>query len=292
MPNGGISLLPEEMRKKEEEEFARKETTPKKRPELYVPGKQEGPKEPESIGGPTAGPPKPKPPTPPPPEPRKEPEEIVPFKQRPKQARPEPPKRKVPPPPKRSLRVSLIPEEIPEKKAINIKGRKIALAVIVVIEIIILGGGAMFLSTAIESKNTQINQIDQDIQAVQQQLAGLREEQKDLYIFEEKLNVIDDLLAGHIYTSKVFNFLEAHTLPDVWYESYISTSDGVVNLRAKTSDLKIAAKQIAHIEAQEEVGEVNVNNFQTNVNELGQIIDASFEMQIIFQDGFLLVTEE
>ena len=66
----------------------------------------------------------------------------------------------------------------------------------------------------------------------------------------------------------------------------------MVNLRAKTSELKTAAKQIAHIDAQEEVMEVNVNNFQTNINELGQIIDASFEIQIIFQEGFLLETEE
>lgn len=293
MPNGGISLLPEEMRKKEEEELERKEKAPEKRPELYVPGKQEGPKEPESvgIGAPPAAPPKVEEPTPPPVAPKKEPEEVAPFKKRPQKDRPEPPKRKGPTPPKRALRVSLIPEEVPEEK-INIKGRKIALVVIVFVELIILGGGAMFLSTAIESKNAQINQFDSDIQATKQQLTSLRNEQKDLYLFEEKLNVMGELLDGHIYTSRVFSFLEAHTLPDVWYESYISTSDGVVNLRAKTSELKTAAKQIAHIDAQEEVMEVNVNNFQTNINELGQIIDASFEIQIIFQEGFLLETEE
>lgn len=301
MPNGGISLLPEEMRKKEEEELERKEKAPEKRPELYVPGKQEGPKEPESIGvgapaspgqgRPPAEPPRVEAPAPTPPAPKAEPEEVVPFKQRPKQARPEPPKRKGPTPPRRSLMVSLIPEEEEEKK-INIRGRKIALAVIVGVEIIVLAGGAMFLSTAIESKNAQINQIGSDIQATQQQLTSLREEQKDLYLFEEKLNVMGKLLDGHVYTSKVFSFLEEHTLPDIWYESYISTSDGVVNLRAKTSGLKTAAKQIAHIDAQEEVMEINVNNFQTNINELGQIVDASFEMQIIFTEGFLLTIEE
>ena len=291
MPNGGISLLPEEMRKKEEEELEKREQAAEKRPELYVPGKQEGPKEPKSFG--VGQPPKqvPKAPTPPIQKPQAKPEAIAPFKQRPKQARPTPPPRKqAPPAPKRSLRVSLIPEET-EEKTINIKGRKIGLTITVVIEIIILGAGMFFLQSAIASKNDQINKIGSDIDAVKTQLNDLRTQEQDLYVFEEKLNVMGDLLDSHIYSSKIFSFLEAHTLPDVWYPAYISTDEGVVTLRASTSNLKTAAKQIAHIKAQEEVFQINVNNFQTNIDDLGQIIDSTFEIQIIFNEDFLITNE-
>lgn len=308
MPNGGISLLPEEMRKKEEEELRKREQAGQNRPELYVPGKQLGSQEPRSIGIdqpdlPAERPPKPtpaedmsshqapKPPSPPSSKPTENQEEIVPFKQRSSQARPTPPhKKQSPVAPKRSLRVSLIPEE-KEEKTINVKRRKIGLMVLVVFEIIIMSVGMVFLQSAIASKNDQIKKIDSDIVAVKAQLNDLQNQEKDLYAFEEKLNVMGELLENHVYTSRIFTFLEAHTLPKVWYSSFISTDKGIVTLRASADNLKSAAKQISHIETQPEVFQINVNNFQTNINDLGQIVNATFEMQIIFNEDFLTTVE-
>jgi len=297
MPDGGISLLPEEMRKQEEEELKEKAPVPPDRPELYVPGKQSGPAEPKSFGigqrPPTPPAEPPRAPAPPAPAPEKKPEseEIVPFKQRPKQPRPEPPKRQAAAAPKRSLRVSLIPEEVPEKK-INIRGRQITLVVIVVLEVIVLGAAAFLFQNGINSKNKEIGKIDTDIMAIKTQLSDLQDQQKELYLFEDKLNVMNQLLAGHVYTSHVFTFLEEHTLPDIWYKSYISTKQGSVSLSVATSDLKTAARQIAHLEMQPEVLSINVNNFQTEIDDLGQILGATFEMQIIFNEDFLLAAEE
>lgn len=288
MPDGGISLLPEEMREKEGEELKEKKPEPKDRPELYVPGRQEGPTEPESV--PTPPPPPAKPDSPKPESPAEKEEPIIPYKQRPKKPGAKPPKRKTPPP-KRSLRVSLIPEEEPEKK-MNIRGRKIFLAVLVGIEIIALAGIAFFLQAGINSKNNQINEIDADIAAVKEQLDSLRDQEQDLFLFEDKMAVMDELLSGHVYNSKIFTFLEEHTLPDVWYTSFISSSEGSVNLKASTKDLKTAAKQVAHLQSQEEIISINVNNFITNINDLGEVVDATFEMQINFNENFLLNTAE
>jgi len=290
MPNGGISLLPEEMRGKEEEELKSKEEEKEEKHELYVPGKEKGAQGAEGLELgtlPTPTPPK----SAPPPIEKKEKKAvpIVPYKRRPEGA-PEPPKPTAAPP-KRALRVSLIPEEEEEKK-LNIGARKITLGVMVGIMAALIAAGAFLIWSGTNAKQAEIDKINQDIAGVRAQLDALKQQEAELYTFEKKLEMVEDITLNHVYTTKIFEFLENNTLADVWYDAYLSSSEGKVNLSANTSDLLTAAKQITHFEKQEELMKVEVNNFQTTLNDFNQVTGVGFEVQLIFNDGFLLPENE
>jgi|GEM_PF-4974815 len=291
MPDGGISLLPEEMREAEEEELKSKPAKREKPPELYVPGKKPGAPDLESVkpGGPAPQPPKPQPPKPPPPQKPKPQETVAPYKKKQTPGAP-PPQQFVKPAPKRSLQVSLIPEEVKEKK-LNVKARKIGLGVIAAIVLLIIGGAYFYMMTVISSREGAMANTEKEIEAVKADIGALREANPDLYLYEQKLKAGPELLAHHIYTSKIFEFLEKNTLPEVWYASYISTDDGQVTLEAISKDLSMAGKQVAQLRDLEELGMINVNNFQTEIDDLGQVVGTVFDLQLNFVEGFLLPSE-
>lgn len=280
MPNGGISLLPEDMREKEKQELEQGVLQKKEKPELYIPERApEAPEVPEVK--PAPAPPKSAEP--------KKPERILPYKPRPRTGAPPPPV-KPPLPPRRGLQVSLIPEETVEKR-INTGLRKTMLAVIVVIEVIILAVVWFFVNAQTDARRRQIADFDKSIQDSKSQIEQVRGEQKDLLIFEKKLASMSDLLASHVYTSKMFEFLEKNTVPDVWYESYISTSDAQVSLAVNAKNMQVAAEQIAHLEGLAEIEQINVNSFQTRLTDRGQVANVGFDMQVIFTTDFLLKSE-
>ena len=128
------------------------------------------------------------------------------------------------------------------------------------------------MMTAINSREGEMVSTEAQIDKVKGDIAALRNENPDLYLYEQKLDAAPELLDGHIYTSKIFEFLEKNTLPDVWYTSYISTDDGQVTLEAVSKDLKVAGKQVAQLRDLEDLNIINVNNFQTDVDDLGQIV--------------------
>jgi cell division protein FtsL len=287
MPNGGISLLPEEMRRKEEEELEKKEKPGKEKHKLFVPGRERGQQGAEDFDLDELPKPRPseddsaeRPPVKP-----KKPEKIIPYKPRPAGAPPAPKPAKQEP--KRSLRVSLIPEEKKERK-LNVSRRKIFLGAIVAVEIILVAASAFFVWNMTRAKQAEIEKIEQDISRVQNQLQELKKEEAELYIFEKKIESVEGLLAGHIHQNKVFGFLEKNTLKDVWYESYIASSDGKVNLSVNAKDMMRAARQIAQFHLQDELTNVDVNNFQASTDDLGRVTGAGFDLQLIFTEGYLL----
>lgn len=282
MPNGGISLLPEEMREKEKQELEKKVPEKKGRPELYVPEAVAPAAEPEAIKPEAAEPVK---------EEEIEKEEVIPYKPKPRPKEEEPlPAAKPPIPPRRGLRVSLIPEERIEKR-INVTMRKIIVVVIVVVEVLAIAAAWFIISSQTDSKNQKLAQLEQSISQLNADISAVRDQQQELLLFEKKLASISDLLDQHVYTSKIFEFLEKNTLPNVWYSSYISTSDGQVALNANARDLETAARQIAHFETLDQIQKLSANSFQAKISDAGYTEGVTFDLQIIFALDFLLKSE-
>jgi len=286
MPNGGISLLPEEMRKKEQEELEREALEENKKPEFYIPEKGGKPaKEPEIKATPSRSgesrsvPAKKFTPV------KEEKREVrIPYKPGPRTSDAPP---KPPIPPRKKLRVSLIPQEKAEKGP-NTKLRKIVLAVLILLEIVLIVVLVFFVRTQIDLKTQEEQALSQSVESLKSEIESMRLEQQDLWIFEKKLAAMSTLLDGHVYTSKILKFLEKNTLPNVWYSSYISSEGGKVVLEVNAKDMETAAKQIAHFQTFEEIEEANVNSFHTRSAEDGGGGEVGFEMQIIFKQGYLL----
>ncbi|MDD4995428.1 MAG: hypothetical protein PHW53_03140 [Patescibacteria group bacterium] len=283
MTNGGISLLPEDMKKLEQEELGEKPSKePEKAPSFHIPGTEPQMSQSEDLGPLPA----PRPPVSQFTSEAKREAPVAPYKQR--LSRPGEPS-KPPPPPipqRRSLQVSLIPEEVKEKKQ-NIKFRKIALGAVLGIEVACLIVFMLVADGFVEAKRQQIEKIDADIANTKAQIGTMRDENAEIFMAEKKLNAVNYLLGRHAVPSKIFEFLEKNTLSAVWYESYISTGKGELSLSAAADNLETAAKQIAHLEAMPEVKEIRVNNFENRTDLLGRETGVSFEMQIVFVDGFL-----
>ncbi|MBU0648503.1 hypothetical protein KJ969_00080 [Patescibacteria group bacterium] len=290
MPNGGISLLPEEMRKKEQEELEREALENKEKPEFYIPEKGGKPaKEPEiKPTPPLSGELEPAPakgfaPV------REEKTEVrIPYKPGPRRA--DAPPAKPPIPLRKKLQVSLIPPERTERGP-STKLRKIAFVVLLLLEIILIGALFLFIRAQVDSSTREKLALDQSIESLKSEIDSVRLEQQDLWIFEKKLAAMSTLLPGHVHASKILKFLEKSTLPDVWYSSYISSEGGKVVLEVMAKDMETAAEQIAHLQTFEEIAEINVNSFQARPLEDGGAGEVSFDMQIIFRPEFLLSIE-
>lgn len=72
------------------------------------------------------------------------------------------------------------------------------------------------------------------------------------------LTGIAELLAGHVYWSHWFTFLETYTSPEVFYTGFSGGKDGVMNLEAVTNDFSNVSKQVNLFQSLPEVKAVTV----------------------------------
>lgn len=77
-----------------------------------------------------------------------------------------------------------------------------------------------------------------------------KQEEKEVLNYQKKINDFSSLLKNHQFTSNVFSFLEAQTIPNVWYKQFnLNAKNSEVQISGEAEDMDALARQIAVFES-------------------------------------------
>jgi hypothetical protein len=98
---------------------------------------------------------------------------------------------------------------------------------------------------------------------------------------EVRLNLLDEVLNNHIVISRLFDFLELHTLPTVSYTSANWSESGDLALDVIADSFDSAARQLLVYEDSEVVSRVDATSFAAQMSgETGEVEEVSFQLTV------------
>ncbi len=110
--------------------------------------------------------------------------------------------------------------------------------------------------------NRSIGQIDEKIAvygSVQQKAT-----EAEVFKYKKKIDDFATILANHKISSNVFNFIESHTLPNIWFSSFDMSSEiNSLRLAGEAENMEALSKQFKLLEdSTEYVRNISVVNTQ------------------------------
>lgn len=98
-----------------------------------------------------------------------------------------------------------------------------------------------------------------------------------------RLAATREILSNHSFSSRVFEFLEQDTHPQVSFSSFQFSADSrKVDLSARAASYRVVAEQVASFEADPQIESVNFSGLQ--LDEKGGV---TFKLTIIFKQSLL-----
>ena len=139
-----------------------------------------------------------------------------------------------------SIDVNLIPEGtylLSNKRIVGIIFQMAALAVVV---LIIAYAALIFYGSSLKD---QEKSLDTQLAQKESELKNYQGAETAAVIRQTKLETLGGLLSGHIYWTKFFRDLEVLTIPEVYYQTIIANANGTVSLAANATDYTAVSRQ-------------------------------------------------
>jgi hypothetical protein len=162
---------------------------------------------------------------------------------------------------RKSVRVSLIPAEQLALLTIDIPKRIWTLSVISFLFAAIIIGGYAFLGTRNTSVRSTLADLNRQIGETKVEVKKMQTTWSKYADLQQRLVLLNDTLKNHMMVSRVFEFLEARTLPDVSYQMFSMSSNGSLSLEAKAGSFQSAARQLVSFQESKLVKDVSSNAF-------------------------------
>ena len=125
----------------------------------------------------------------------------------------------------------------------------------------------------------EVKKAQNQIQAFSQQIPA--EEQARLVDFYSQLTNLKSILASHVFSSQIFDWLERNTEANVYFTKFnLAASRSQLTLGGVAKTMEDAAQQIAVFEAQPELEKVSVGGVSF-ANGVWQ-----FDLNLIFKTGY------
>jgi len=119
-----------------------------------------------------------------------------------------------------------------------------------------------------------------DVQVSKLQIQGTisqKDQEKQVIGYQNKINDFSNLLKNHEFASNAFAFLQAQTMPNVWFKQYSLDEKGNgVQLSGEADSLDALSRQVAAFEKNEYVKSVGTLN-----SSLGESARAEFNLNLV-----------
>jgi hypothetical protein len=98
--------------------------------------------------------------------------------------------------------------------------------------------------------------------------------EKEVIMYQRKINDFNQLIANHGFASNAFAFMEQETRPNVWFKQFsLSEKSGSIGISGEADDMEAFARQTAVFEK---------NDYVTNIGGLSSTIGQSARVQFNF----------
>lgn len=110
---------------------------------------------------------------------------------------------------------------------------------------------AVFTYLIFLAKNSiQRQQIREQISALETVgTKDQKDQEKEVLSYQKKLNDFADIFKNHEFASNVFAFMQAQTMPNIWFKQFaLNRQEGNVQLSGETDNLEALSRQVANFE--------------------------------------------
>lgn len=147
----------------------------------------------------------------------------------------------------------------------------------------LIAAGAYFgLDYWNKDKEAQLIVLEEEFQELRDSFA--LEQEKEVILFEKKLNSLSKLLANHIYFSKVLTALEELTHPQIYYTNLdFSTDKNMLTLEGVAKNQMVFSEAVSGlVNNPDKIKAVAVNDMKIDKNE-----NVAFSLYVFIQPSLL-----
>lgn len=163
---------------------------------------------------------------------------------------------------RKPVRVSLIPPEDLIVFSVDVGKRKWTLGLFVLFFTILITGGYFLISRQTALASSRLMEAREQNAQIQAQITEQLTKWGTYEDLEARLQILDTQLNKHIVVTRLFEFLEGATLPNVTYQNAVwSASDNKLSLDVTASSYDATAQQVMVFEKQPLVVSVDASGF-------------------------------
>jgi len=173
----------------------------------------------------------------------------------------------------RGFGVSLMPQQTMVISRV-VRSRLLFLIVAIIVISVLFFISRLYGNSHFNKLESQVEYLKREIVLLKAQTAPLLEERDDIAALTNKAAEVKRTLNNHIYWTNFFNLLETHTVPDVYFGDFSARAGENVKLMASSRNLISLAQQIVSFDnAQNFIKEVNVSNIQKSIDGVSAFFD-------------------
>ncbi len=188
---------------------------------------------------------------------------------------------------RKPVRVSFIEEEHASSR-INLSRRRFTLGFIAVLFCALFAGSFVLLRWQGERAQVNAQAATTRLSATQDASRMRLQEWESYRDLEPRLKSLSDLLERHVSPSRVFDALEANTLPDVYYTSLTLSPDARLVLGTTAPSFESAARQIMAFESSGIARSVQAMGYQARYTpESGALESVTFQLSLSLNPAVL-----
>jgi Tfp pilus assembly protein PilN len=182
------------------------------------------------------------------------------------------------------FKVSLMPKE---SKAPSPKQRLFLFYLIFFIGcgFIAIVSGSLWLTIFL--KQEKINAGNSSLAAINKKITDLGSSFDAAKKEQQTLNILSDVLNNHIYSSKVFDWLEADTLPQVSWNNLSFTSGGNFSLAGTASSYEMLVAQVETIKDDPMITAVSFSGVNADFDENNVMKGVNFNLNVALNPAYL-----
>ncbi|HWQ99924.1 MAG TPA: hypothetical protein VN397_03710 [Candidatus Methylomirabilis sp.] len=180
---------------------------------------------------------------------------------------------------RKSVRVSLIPAEELALLSVDVGRRKWTLSVLTLLFAAIVMGGYALLQSRLSAVQATHAGLDREVETTRGETKKKQMQWTTYQDLQPRLALLDDILKNHMVISRVLDFLETRTLPDVSYRTASLSPNGTLTLDVLAGSFRSAARQLVSFEQSSLVKTVDATAFTAEQDgTTGKIKQVTFQL--------------
>ncbi len=183
---------------------------------------------------------------------------------------------------RKPVRVSLITEEDVLPYLVDVPKRQWTIAVCSFLFAAVIGGGYWLLTERVAQAQGSLEELDRQLADTRTEITSQESQWNRYRDLQQRLVLLDGILDQHVVVSRLFDFLEQSTVPEVAYRAATLSPEGILSLDVTADSFASAARQLTAFEqSTSTVVSADATAFGAQVDgETGRVKQVDFQLTL------------
>lgn len=185
---------------------------------------------------------------------------------------------------RKPVRVSLISAEDLAVLTIDVGRRKWTLVVFIILFSSLIAGGFFLISSRLNISKSRLATVQDEVSKIKKEADDKMGQWKQYEDLEGRIKLLQTVLDGHVFITRLFDFLEQNTLRGVSYKTASWSGSGQLNLDVVASTFDDTGGQLIVMNRSPFVENAESSGFEAQRNEeTGAVEQIGFQMVIMLK---------